>query len=112
MSRAFRTPKANGRSRPAAALNRAGAAMARSFSIAALMKMLMAVPVSTDAGTFSIGAPRTLFQIHSRPPISSTDLFTYDVTRDGKRFLVNQYVKPEQIPPLGIVLHANEAPAK
>ena len=75
-------------------------------------EMLMAVPVSTGMGTFSTGAPRTLFQIHSRPPISSTDLFTYDVTRDGKRFLVNQYVKPEQIPPLSIVLRANAAQAK
>jgi len=75
-------------------------------------QMLTAVPVSTDLETFSTGAPRTLFQIHSRPPNSSTDLFTYDVSHDGKRFLVNQYVKPEQIPPLSIVLHANAAQAK
>jgi hypothetical protein len=39
-------------------------------------------------------------------------MFTYDVTRDGKRFLVNQAVKPERAPPLGVVLHAADSPAK
>jgi hypothetical protein len=38
--------------------------------------------------------------------ISSTDVFSYDVTKDGKRFLVNRYLKPERIAPLTIVLHA------
>ena len=41
-----------------------------------------------------------------RAPISSTDLFTCDVTRDGQRFLVNEYVKPEHVAPLTIVEHA------
>jgi hypothetical protein len=31
------------------------------------------------------GAPIPLFQIRGRAPISSTDLFTYDATKDGKR---------------------------
>ncbi len=65
---------------------------------------LMAVPVETGA-TFSSGTPTPLFQIRGRAPISSTDLFTYDVTKDGQRFLVNQYVKPDHIPPLTIVQH-------
>ena len=38
--------------------------------------------------------------------ISPTDVFSYDVSKDGKRFLVNRYVKPERIEPLTIVLHA------
>ena len=38
--------------------------------------------------------------------VSSTDLFSYDVTADGQRFLVNQYVKPAQVQPLNIVLNA------
>jgi len=67
--------------------------------------MLTAVPVSTE-GTFSTGAPTPLFQFHGRAPISSTDVFSYDVTKDGKRFLVNRYVKPERITPLTVVLHA------
>jgi Tol biopolymer transport system component len=66
--------------------------------------MLMAVPV--DAGeTFSSGTPVSLFQVRGRAPISSTDLFTYDVSKDG-RFLVNEYVKPEHLAPLTIVQHA------
>jgi Tol biopolymer transport system component len=66
--------------------------------------MLTAVPVSV-ADTFSSGTPASLFQFHGRAPVSSTDTFSYDVTRDGKRFLVNRYVKPESITPLTIVLN-------
>ena len=71
--------------------------------------MLMAVPVSGDS-TFATGPPAPLFQSHARAPISSTDVFTYDVARDGKRFLVNRYVKPDHAPPLTILLHAAENP--
>jgi Tol biopolymer transport system component len=66
---------------------------------------LMAVPVNGDS-IFATGTPAPLFQIHGRAPISSTDTFTYDVAKDGKRFLVNRYVKPEHVPPLTILLHA------
>jgi hypothetical protein len=73
--------------------------------------MMTAVPVS-EQGTFSTGTPTPLFQFRGRAPISSTDVFSYDVTRDGKRFLVNRYVKPERITPLTIVLHAGAEPQK
>jgi eukaryotic-like serine/threonine-protein kinase len=66
---------------------------------------LMAVPIETS-NTFSSGAPAPLFQVRARAPISSTDLFTYDVTKDGKRFLVNQYLKPDHVVPLTIVEHS------
>jgi len=69
------------------------------------MGMLTAVPVST-VGTFSTGTPTPLFQFHGRAPISSTDVFSYDVIKDGKRFLVNRYVKPDRVTPLTIVLNA------
>jgi hypothetical protein len=72
--------------------------------------MLMAVPVSSDNG-FSTGAPAPLFQIHGRAPISSTDAFTYDVAKDGKRFLVNRYISPEHVAPLTILLHAGDGGA-
>jgi len=71
--------------------------------------MLMSVTVGGDAG-FSTGTPAPLFQIHGRAPISSTDAFTYDVTKDGKRFLVNRYVSPEHVAPLTILLHAADQP--
>jgi Tol biopolymer transport system component len=67
--------------------------------------MLTAVPVSSQSG-FSNGAPAPLFQIRGRAQISSTDVLTYDVAKDGKRFLVNRYVKPEHLAPLTILLHA------
>lgn len=67
--------------------------------------MLMAVPVSGES-IFATGAPAPLFQIQGRAPISSTDVFTYDVAKDGKRFLVNRYVKPEHVAPLTILLNA------
>jgi eukaryotic-like serine/threonine-protein kinase len=66
--------------------------------------MLMAAPVNAKSD-FATGSPAALFQIHGRAPISSTDLFTYDVTKDGRRFLVNRYVKPEHAPPLTILLN-------
>ncbi len=67
--------------------------------------MLMAVPVNGES-VFATGTPTPLFQIYGRAPISSTDVFTYDVAKDGKRFLVNRYVKPEHVPPLTILLNA------
>jgi eukaryotic-like serine/threonine-protein kinase len=67
--------------------------------------MLTAVEVSTSAG-FSGGSPVPLFPFRGRAQISSTDLFTYDVTKDGKKFIVNRYVKPEYVAPLTVVLNA------
>ena len=69
----------------------------------------MAVPVNTGNG-FSSGVPVQLFQIHGRAPISSTDIFTYDVSKDGNRFLVNRYVKADHVQPLTILLHAAGTP--
>ncbi|HEV7551236.1 MAG TPA: protein kinase [Candidatus Angelobacter sp.] len=66
---------------------------------------MMAVPISTES-TFSTGTVVPLFQVYGRAPISSTDLFTYDVNRDGKRFLVNRYIKPEHVRPLTVILNA------
>lgn len=68
--------------------------------------MLMAVPVNA-ASLFASGTPVPLFQVHGRAPISSTDVFTYDVAKDGKRFLVNRYLKPEHVPPLTILLNVD-----
>jgi Tol biopolymer transport system component len=72
---------------------------------------LMAVPVNGREG-FSTSAPVPLFQIHARAPISSSDIFTYDVAKDGQRFLVNRYVKPDRIAPLSIVLNAGAEPQR
>jgi eukaryotic-like serine/threonine-protein kinase len=67
--------------------------------------MMMAATVTTDS-TFASGTPVPLFQVRGRAPVSSTDLFTYDVAKDGQRFLVNRYLKPDHPEPLTIVLNA------
>ena len=69
---------------------------------------LMAATVTTEGG-FSSGTPAPLFQLHGRPHVSSTDQYTYDVTRDGQRFLVNRFVKADRPTPLTIVLNAANA---
>jgi eukaryotic-like serine/threonine-protein kinase len=71
---------------------------------------LTAVPVNTEGG-FSTGSPTPLFQTQFRTPVSSTDLFGYDVAKDGQRFLVNRYTKPPQVASLHIILNAT-SPAK
>jgi Tol biopolymer transport system component len=70
-----------------------------------LSGVLTAVSVN-GASSFSTGTPAALFPIYGRAPISSTDVFTYDVAKDGKRFLVNRYVKPEHVAPLTILLNS------
>src|SRR5271156_3822507 len=65
---------------------------------------LTAVPVSSP-GNFASGNPTPLFRTQLRAPVSSTDQFSYDVTKDGQRFLVNRYAKPAQIAPLHIILN-------
>jgi Tol biopolymer transport system component len=71
----------------------------------------MAVPV-TGGETFSTGNPTALFRSQLRAQVSSTDLFNYDVTKDGQRFLVNRYAKPAQVAPLSVVLNATTAVRK
>jgi eukaryotic-like serine/threonine-protein kinase len=72
---------------------------------------LTAVPVS-GAGTFAAGNPTPLFRTQLRAQVSSTDQFSYDVSRDGQRFLVNRYAKPAQVAPLHIILNATAAVTK
>lgn len=72
--------------------------------------MLTAVPVTISADSFATGNPTPLFQIHGRAVISSTDIFTYDVAKDGQRFLINRYIKPNHVTPLTVILHAAAEP--
>jgi serine/threonine protein kinase/Tol biopolymer transport system component len=66
---------------------------------------LTAVPVSSE-GTFAAGNPTPLFRSQLRAQVSSTDQFSYDVTKDGQRFLVNRYAKLAQVAQLHIILNA------
>ena len=65
---------------------------------------LMAVPVTTGAN-FEARTPVALFQASPRQPIPIFDLFVYDVTRDGQRFLINTQVKEAETQPMSVVLN-------
>lgn len=65
---------------------------------------VMAVPVTTTT-MFAAGAPVALFQTHRRQPISSQDVFSYDVTRDGQKFIVSTKVDEGKAAPLTVLLN-------
>jgi eukaryotic-like serine/threonine-protein kinase len=65
---------------------------------------VMAVPVTTGAN-FDAGTPVALFQATPRQPIPIYDLFVYDVSRDGQRFLIITPVKEAETTPMSLVLN-------
>ena len=65
---------------------------------------MMAAPVSTGAN-FDVGTPVRLFQATPRQPVAVFDLFAYDVSRDGQRFLIITQVKQAETSPMSIVLN-------
>ncbi len=73
------------------------------FYVSAEGKM-MAVSVTTGA-TFEAGSPVALFQTHRRPPVTSQDVFSYDVSGDGQRFLIITKVDEANAAPLSILLN-------
>jgi hypothetical protein len=72
---------------------------------------MMAVPVSTGA-SFESGSPVVLFQTHRRQPISSQDIFSYDVSADGQRFLIATQVDESAAAPLSVLLNWTSAMEK
>jgi len=73
------------------------------FYVSAEGKM-MAVAVTTGA-SFESGSPVALFQTHRRQPVSSQDVFSYDVSGDGQRFLIATKVDEANAAPLSILLN-------
>jgi eukaryotic-like serine/threonine-protein kinase len=65
---------------------------------------MMAVAVTTDA-SFKAGSPVALFQTHRRQPVSSQDVFSYDVSADGQRFLIITKVDEANAAPLAITIN-------
>jgi serine/threonine protein kinase/Tol biopolymer transport system component len=65
---------------------------------------MMAVPVRLGTG-FEAGSPLVLFQTHLRQPISAQDVFSYDVSSDGQKFLINTKVDEPNAAPLSIILN-------
>jgi Tol biopolymer transport system component len=73
------------------------------FYLSAEGKM-MAVPVKLGS-TVEAGQPVELFQTHMRQPISAQDVFSYDVTSDGQKFLVNTKMDTPSAAPLSVILN-------
>ena len=67
---------------------------------------LMAAPVSVGA-SLEAGSPVELFHTHRRPHVSSTDIFSYDVTSDGQKFLINTKLDNPKFTPPSVLLHWN-----
>jgi Tol biopolymer transport system component len=65
---------------------------------------LMAVPVKAGA-TLEAGPAEALFQTHARQLIGVMDAFSYDVARDGQKFLINVKVDEPSPAPLSIILN-------
>jgi len=66
---------------------------------------MMAVSV-TPGTAFKAGSPIALFQTtHRRQPISAQDRFSYDVSGDGQRFLINTKMDEANVAPLSIHLN-------
>jgi eukaryotic-like serine/threonine-protein kinase len=65
---------------------------------------MMAASVTLGAA-FDARRPMALFQTTPRLPNSILDLFVYDVSRDGQRFLINTQVKQADSAPMSVVLN-------
>jgi serine/threonine protein kinase/Tol biopolymer transport system component len=64
---------------------------------------IMAVPVRTGSN-FDAGTPTALFQANPREMFATSELFSYDVSSDGQKFLINTQLKTAMTP-LSVVLN-------
>jgi len=63
----------------------------------------MAAPVNVGAN-FDAGTPSLLFQANPREMVATSEQVTYDVSKDGQRFLINTQLKTGTTP-MSIVLN-------
>lgn len=62
----------------------------------------MAAPVTTGAN-FDAGTPVALFQANPREQVATSEQLTYDVSKDGQRFLINTQVKQGETMPMSVI---------
>ena len=67
-------------------------------------RKLMAVSVKTGPALV-FGPPKALFESREHEPITAEEFFTYDVSPDGQRFLINAIPEQEEIRPVDILLN-------
>jgi Tol biopolymer transport system component len=73
------------------------------FYVSADGKM-MAAAVTTGS-SFKAGSPVALFQTHRRQPVSFLDVFSYDVSGDGQKFLIATKMDEANAAPLSVLLN-------
>jgi len=64
---------------------------------------MTAVPVKTGAN-FDAGTPTALFQANPRELVATSEQFSYDVSKDGQKFLINTQLKTGMAP-MSVVLN-------
>ena len=62
---------------------------------------LTATPIDGRSSRFDVGELRPLFRM--QPRSSRLDAYPYDVTADGERILVNEFLE-EVVPPLSLIV--------
>ena len=65
---------------------------------------MTAVPVVAGEH-FDSGAPVPLFPANARERVAGSELVTYDVAKDGQRFLINTQMEKEETQPMMVILH-------
>jgi Tol biopolymer transport system component len=65
---------------------------------------IMAAPVNIG-DTFDAGVPTALFQAHAREFFATSEQVSYDVSKDGQRFLINTQVKNADTQPMSVILN-------
>jgi hypothetical protein len=64
----------------------------------------MAVAVQATPDRLDIAAPRPLFALRPRPPVR-LDAYSYDVSPDGRRFVVNTLIEETTSTAITLVLN-------
>ena len=65
---------------------------------------MMAAPVRSG-DRFEAGPPQDLFQANVRAQVAGSELVTYDVAKDGQKFLINTQVRNPESEPLSVILN-------
>ena len=64
---------------------------------------MVAVPVKTGP-SFDPGTPVVLFQANPREMLATSEQFSYEVSQDGQKFLINTHLKTAMTP-LSVILN-------
>jgi Tol biopolymer transport system component len=70
---------------------------------------MMATPLTSTGDHFDPGTPVALFQASARHTVAGSERVSYDVTKDGQRFLINTQMENLETKPMMVVLNWSAA---